>query len=44
MGTCLVGIILAAVVALIIRDMHKKRKNGGGGQCGGDCGHCSRCR
>ncbi|MBR1930256.1 MAG: FeoB-associated Cys-rich membrane protein [Lachnospiraceae bacterium] len=45
MGTLLVGGILAAIVALIIRSMVKDKKSGKSLQCGCDCkncgGHCA---
>ena len=44
MGTAVVGIALAGIVALIIRKMIRDKKNGKSIQCGGDCkhggGHC----
>ncbi len=40
MGTCIVGIILACVVAVIIRVMIKNRKKGGCSGCSGDCSRC----
>lgn len=40
MGTVIVGLILLAVVALIIRSMVKDKKAGKSIQCGGDCKHC----
>jgi hypothetical protein len=40
MGTFIVGVILLAVVALIIRSMVKDKKAGKSIQCGGDCKHC----
>jgi hypothetical protein len=40
MGTVIVLLILAAVVALIIRSMVKDKKSGKSIQCGGDCKHC----
>ncbi|MDD3339018.1 MAG: FeoB-associated Cys-rich membrane protein [Lachnospiraceae bacterium] len=40
MGTIVVGIGLAAIVALIIRKMVKDKKAGKSIQCGGDCSHC----
>lgn len=40
MGTLIVGGIIAAVVALIIRGMIRDVKQGKSIQCGGDCKHC----
>jgi hypothetical protein len=40
MGTFIVGVILLAIVALIIRSMVKDKKAGKSIQCGGDCKHC----
>ena len=40
MGTVVVGLGLAAIVALIIRSMVHDKKNGKSLQCGGDCGKC----
>ena len=44
MGTIIVLIVLAIIVALIIRSMVKDKKAGKSLQCGGDCskwgGHC----
>ena len=40
MGTAVVGIALAGIVALIIRKMIRDKKNGKSIQCGGDCKHC----
>lgn len=40
MGTVIVLMILAGIVALVIRSMVRDRKNGKSLQCGGDCGHC----
>ena len=40
MGTAVVGIALAGIVALIIRKMILDKKNGKSIQCGGDCKHC----
>lgn len=40
MATFLVGIVLAAVIALIIRSMIRDKKNGKSLQCGGDCRNC----
>ncbi len=41
MGTLIVGLALAAVIALAVRSMIKDKKNGKSLQCGGDCSHCS---
>ena len=43
MGTIVVGTVLAAAVALVIRSMIKDRKKGKFLQCGGDCGKCRGC-
>ena len=40
MGTAVVGIALAGIVALISRKMIRDKKNGKSIQCGGDCKHC----
>ena len=40
MGTVVVGIIVAGVVALAVRSMVRDKKNGKSIQCGGDCKHC----
>ena len=40
MGTVVVGIIVAGVVALAVRSMVRDKKNGKSLQCGGDCGKC----
>ncbi|SHJ96189.1 FeoB-associated Cys-rich membrane protein [Hespellia stercorisuis] len=40
MGTIAVGLGLAAIVTLIIRQMIKDKKAGKSLQCGGDCKHC----
>jgi hypothetical protein len=39
MGTVIVLLILAAIVALIIRSMVRDKKAGKSIQCGGDCKH-----
>ena len=39
MGTVVVGIIVAGVVALAVRSMVRDKKNGKSIQCGGDCNH-----
>ncbi len=40
MGTAVTGLVLAGIVALVIRSMVRDRKNGKSIQCGGDCRHC----
>ena len=40
MGTIIVLIVLAIIVALIIRSMVKDKKAGKSVQCGGDCSKC----
>lgn len=40
MGTIIVLIVLATIVALIIRSMVKDKKAGKSLQCGGDCSKC----
>jgi hypothetical protein len=40
MGTIIVGAIVCAVVALIIRSMIRDKKAGKSIQCGGDCKNC----
>ena len=40
MGTIIVLIVLAIIVALIIRSMVKDKKAGKSRQCGGDCSKC----
>lgn len=40
MGTVIVGTVVAAVVALIIRSMVKDKKAGKSLQCGVNCKHC----
>ena len=40
MGTIIVLIVLAIIVALIIRSMVKDKKAGKPLQCGGDCSKC----
>ena len=40
MGTFIVLAVLAVIVALVIRDMVRDKKNGKSIQCGGDCRHC----
>ena len=43
MGTGLVLLGLAVIVALIIRSMIKDKKAGKSLQCGGDCSKCKGC-
>ena len=40
MGTIIVLIVLAIIVALIIRSVVKDKKAGKSLQCGGDCSKC----
>lgn len=40
MGTAIVCVIVAALVALVVRSMYKDKKAGKSIQCGGDCKHC----
>lgn len=40
MGTIIILIVLAIIVALIIRSMVKDKKAGKSLQCGGDCSKC----
>lgn len=40
MGTIIVLVVLAIIVALIIRSMVKDKKAGKSLQCGGDCSKC----
>lgn len=40
MGTLAVGILVIGVVALIISNMIKDKKNGKSIQCGSDCKNC----
>ncbi len=39
-ATAMVGIVLIAIVAVVIKTMIKDRKNGKSLQCGGDCSKC----
>lgn len=39
-GTIIVGLMLLAVVGLVIRKMHRDKKNG---NCSGGCSGCSGC-
>lgn len=41
-GTILVGLVLLAVVALIVRSMLRDKKQGKS-SCGGNCASCSAC-
>ncbi len=43
MGTILVLLILAAVVALSIRSMIRDKKKGKSLSCGGNCAECGHC-
>ena len=43
MATFLVGIVLAAIVAAIIKSMIRDKKNGKSIQCGCDCKNCGGC-
>ena len=40
MGTAIVALALLSVVALIIREMIKDKKQGKSNQCSCDCEHC----
>jgi hypothetical protein len=40
LGTIIVGLIVAGIVALAIRSMIRDKKAGKSIQCGGDCKHC----
>ena len=40
MASIVVGIMLIAVIALVIRSMVRDKKNGKSLQCGGDCSKC----
>lgn len=40
MGTAIVLIVLAGVVAVVVRSMIRDKKKGKSLQCGGDCSHC----
>lgn len=40
MGTVLVSLILAGIVAWIIRSMIRDKKNGKSIHCGGNCKYC----
>lgn len=41
MGTVITGLILAGIIALIVRNMVRDKKNGKSLQCGCNCNHCS---
>lgn len=41
MGTFIVGIIIAGIVALAVRSMIRDKKSGKSLQCGCDCKNCS---
>ena len=41
MGTVITGLILAGIIALIVRNMVRDKKNGKSFQCGCNCKHCS---
>ena len=43
MGTAIVLVVLAVVVALAARSLIKDKKNGKSISCGGDCKHCHGC-
>lgn len=43
MGTAIVLVILAVVVALATKSLIKDKKNGKSISCGGDCKHCHGC-
>lgn len=40
MGTFIVGLIVLAIVAAIVRNMIKAKKAGKSIQCGDGCAHC----
>ncbi|MCM1104571.1 MAG: FeoB-associated Cys-rich membrane protein [Clostridium sp.] len=40
MGNVIVGVLLIAAVALVVRSMVRDKKNGKSLQCGCDCSHC----
>lgn len=40
MGTIVVGLIVAGMIALVVRSMVRDKKNGKSIQCGGECSHC----
>ena len=41
MGTVITGLILAGIIALIVRNMVRDKKSGKSLQCGCNCKHCS---
>lgn len=43
MGTLIVLLLLAMVIALIVRSMIRDKKNGKSLQCGGNCKCCAGC-
>ncbi|MDE6626990.1 MAG: FeoB-associated Cys-rich membrane protein [Lachnospiraceae bacterium] len=43
MGTVIVGVVLAGIVALSIRSMIRDKRSGKSLQCGGDCSKCRGC-
>lgn len=43
-GTLAVSVLLAGVVALIIRSMIRAKKSGKSASCCGDCSKCRGCR
>ncbi|MCM1500151.1 MAG: FeoB-associated Cys-rich membrane protein [Clostridium sp.] len=43
MGTVIVAVVLAGIVALSIRSMIRDKKSGKSLQCGGDCSKCRGC-
>ena len=43
MGTAIVLVVLAVVVALATKSLIKDKKNGKSISCGGDCKHCYGC-
>ena len=40
MGNLIVGAVLVAAVAFVVRGMVRDKKNGKSLQCGCDCSHC----
>ena len=40
MGTVIVGVVIAAMVAAAVISMVRDKKNGKSIQCGWDCKHC----
>ena len=43
MGTAVVLVVLAGIVALVIRSMVRDKKAGKSLQCGGNCSACAAC-